>query len=63
MISIAATLLLSRLLTSLLYNVEATDPIAYVGAAILLLAIGTIASALPAWKAATGHPLEALRAE
>jgi len=60
---LGASLLLSHLLTSLLYEISDTDPITYLGAAALLLAIGGIAGALPAWKAATCEPLSVLRAE
>ena len=62
-ISFVSAVLLSRLLTSVLYEISGTDPIAYLGAAALLLTIGAIASARPAWKAANGDPLVALRTE
>lgn len=62
-ISFAAALLLSRLLASLLYEISSTDPVAYVGAGALLLIIGAVASARPAWRAATGDPMQTLRAE
>jgi putative ABC transport system permease protein len=62
-VSLVAALLLSRLLTSVLYEISGTDPLAYVGAAALLLAIGAVASARPAWKAATVDPMHTLRAE
>ena len=62
-IGIATALFLSRLLASLLYETRASEPTTYFAAAILLLAIGAIASAGPSWRAATGDPLEALRAE
>lgn len=62
-ISFAASLFLSRLLSSLLYQISSTDPTTYLGAGVLLLAIGAIASARPAWKAATADPLKALRTE
>lgn len=62
-VSIVAALLLSRLLTSVLYEISGTDPIAYLGAGALLLAIGAVASMRPAWKAANGDPLQALRTE
>jgi putative ABC transport system permease protein len=62
-VSLAATLLLSRLLTSLLYEIGSADPITYIGAAALLLGIGGVASARPAWKAAAGDPLASLRME
>ena len=60
-VGIGAAILLSRLLTSLLYELSSTDPATYVSAAALLLAIGAAASARPAWKAAAGDPLQALR--
>jgi predicted permease len=62
-ISAAAALALSRLLTSLLYEVSPGDAPTYLAAAALLLGIGAIASARPAWKAAAGDPLQALRSE
>jgi ABC-type antimicrobial peptide transport system permease subunit len=62
-ISLTAALLLARLLTSLLYEISPTDPATYVIAGVVLLAIGAAASLRPAWKAATGDPLKALRAE
>ena len=62
-VGLGASLLLSHLLTSLLYEISDTDPITYLGAAALLLAIGGIAGARPAWKAATCEPLSVLRAE
>ncbi len=58
-----AALAFSRLLSSLLYETSQTDPIAYVGAALLLLALGLAASLRPAWRAAVADPLQALRAE
>jgi len=62
-LSMAAGLVLARLLTNLLYGVSASDPLTYFGAAALLLAIGAAASAPPAWRAATQDPLRTLRAE
>jgi putative ABC transport system permease protein len=61
--SMVAALLLSRLLTSLLYGVSGTDPLTYLGASALLLLIGAIAGARPAWRAATRDPLQTLRAD
>ncbi len=61
-ISFVATLLLSTLAT-LLYEIRSNDPVTYLGAGALLLAIGAVASARPAWKAATRDPLAALRTE
>ena len=62
-ISVIAAISLSRLLTGLLYEISGTDPSTYVAAGSLLLAIGLIASVRPAWRAAVGDPLKALRAD
>ena len=62
-VSMAAALMLTRLLASLLYEVGATDPMTFAGAAAVVVAIGAAASARPAWHAATGDPLLALRSE
>ena len=61
--STVPALLLSRFLGSLLYEIKSSDPLTYVSAGALLLLIGAVASARPAWCAATGDPLRALRAE
>ena len=58
-----AALLSSRVLEGLLHGVEGSDPVTYVGAGVLVLAVGVMASARPAWRAATGDPLRALRGE
>jgi putative ABC transport system permease protein len=58
-ISLAAT----RLLRSQLFGVTASDPIAYVAVAIVLIAVALIACYLPARRAAGVDPLIALRQE
>jgi predicted permease len=55
--------LLSRTMTSLLFQVKPTDPIVYVGGAVLLILVAVVASWLPARKAAKIDPLEALRTD
>jgi ABC-type antimicrobial peptide transport system permease subunit len=62
-LSVVTALLLSRLLRDLLYGISVSDPFSYCSAGILLLTIGTAASALPAWRASTSDPLQALRSE
>jgi putative ABC transport system permease protein len=62
-VSTVAALALSRFLASLLYRVSGNDPVTYLTAAGLLIAIGAAASAAPAWRAAIGDPLPTLRAE
>ncbi len=60
---LTGALLLSRLLTSLLYETSQTDPLAYLSAAAVLLWVGIAASLQPALRASTADPLRALRAE
>jgi putative ABC transport system permease protein len=61
-VSVVAALLLSSLMASVLYETRGSDPISYVSAGVLLLVIGAAASARPAWRAAVGDPMKALRA-
>jgi putative ABC transport system permease protein len=53
--------LLAGSIASLLFEVSATDPLTFVAIALLLTAIGVLASALPARRAARADPLVALR--
>jgi putative ABC transport system permease protein len=62
-IGIAAALGLARLLVSLLFGVEPTDPMTIAGVSFLLTAVALIACWLPAHRATTVSPTEALRAE
>jgi putative ABC transport system permease protein len=62
-ISLITALLLTRVLASVLYEISGADPITYLGASALLLAIGVAASIRPAWRAAVADPLVALRTE
>jgi predicted permease len=52
-----------RLISRLLFDVSATDPAAFAGAAAMLVAVSTLASYIPARKAAAVDPLIALRDE
>ena len=51
----------SQLLGSLLFGVDATDPIAFVGAALLFVAIGLAACVTPARRATEIDAMQALR--
>jgi predicted permease len=51
----------SRLLSSFLFDVSATDPLVYLGAALTMMLLALVASALPAKRAATADPIDALR--
>jgi predicted permease len=54
---------LSRMLSGLLFGVEPTDALSFIGAAALLVAVAVAASLIPAWRAAMSDPAAALRAE
>jgi putative ABC transport system permease protein len=58
-----ASLVLTRVLKSFLYEVSALDPITYVFVAVLLAAVGLLASYFPARRATAVDPLIALRHE
>ena len=58
---IVLALAAGRLVKSFLYQVELTDLWTYLGVSISLLAVGLLASMLPARKAASVEPIQALR--
>lgn len=51
----------TRLLSTLLFQVKATDPAAFGGISLLFLAVALAASAIPAWQATRVDPMKALR--
>ena len=55
--------ILSRSMTSLLFNVRPTDPVVYAAVSFLLIGVAMLASYLPARRAARIDPLIALRDE
>jgi len=62
-LGIAGGAAVSRLLVSLLFGLSPLDPIAYISVALLLVLIALSATYLPARRAASVDPLEALRCE
>jgi putative ABC transport system permease protein len=58
-----ASLALTRVLRSFLYNVSAFDPTTYISVAAVLVSVGLLASYLPARRATKVDPLIALRYE
>jgi len=61
-LGVLGSLAISRLITAFLFNVSATDPIIYAAAAVVMILMTLAASALPARRAASADPLDALRA-
>ena len=62
-VGMAATLVLSQSLRSLLYGVSAADPLTFALTASALVGVAIIACLIPARRAMRVDPLEALRAE
>jgi putative ABC transport system permease protein len=60
---VAGAAAVTRVVTSLLYNVSATDPLSFIGTAIFLALVAVAASYVPARRATSVDPIEALRAE
>ncbi len=54
---------LSPLVSDLLFQLRATDPLALASAVLVLAAVALVASGLPAWRSASIDPVRALREE
>ncbi|HEY5087414.1 MAG TPA: FtsX-like permease family protein, partial [Gemmatimonadaceae bacterium] len=62
-IGIVATLLITRVLGSVLYGVSPTDPTTLIVVSVIMLLIAVLASYVPAQRAMSVDPVEALRAD
>lgn len=62
-LGLLAALGASRLVASLLYNVSAVDPVAFVGVPALLVGVAALAVYLPARRASRAEPMQALKTD
>ena len=62
-VGISGALILTRLLSTLLFGVTTRDPATFVAIAALLSIVAMLACYVPAWRATRVDPLEALRCE
>jgi predicted permease len=60
-LGLALALIVTRLMSGLLYGVSASDPITFFATPVVLLAVGLIAELVPARRAAAVDPMVALR--
>ncbi len=61
--SLPIALLLGRLLQSQLYGIRSSDPLTLLGGTLLIAAVAVLAAMLPARRAASVEPMQALRTE
>ena len=60
-LGVIASLAVSRLVSSFLFQVSPTDPVIYLIAVLVMILMALLASALPATRAASADPIDALR--
>jgi putative ABC transport system permease protein len=60
-LGVLGSLAVSRLVSSFLFDVSATDPPVYMAAVLVMMLMALLASALPAVRAASAEPIDALR--
>jgi putative ABC transport system permease protein len=62
-LGVAASLGLSRVMESLIYGVNASDPIVFSAVCLLLTVVALVATYIPSRRATRIDPVEALRHE
>ena len=60
-LGLVGSLAVSRVVSAFLFGVSATDPLVFAGAVVAMMLLALLASALPASRAASGDPIDALR--
>jgi putative ABC transport system permease protein len=60
---VALALATGKLVSSLLYDVQPSNPAVMLGVSAVLLAVAALAALVPAWRAARVNPIESLRAD
>jgi len=60
-LGVLGSLVASRLVRSFLFDVSATDPLIYAACVLLMMVMALLASTLPAARAASADPIDALR--
>jgi putative ABC transport system permease protein len=62
-LGVGVALVSTRLLKALLFDVKAVDPILFAAMSVMMLAIGMLASYMPARRASSVNPIESLRSD
>jgi putative ABC transport system permease protein len=62
-IGVAAAFVATRLLGTLLYDVKAVDPLVFAMMSVIMIGMGVLASYMPARRASSVDPIEALRTD